>query len=247
VTPDQMIEHLRRYERELQAILHRFTRSQGGIHIDRGDDPAYRQFVHELVDLLNDGLGPNAYSRNIARIANEGVRNYTGSPSYKSVEDIISVVRSAITRVERNPDVVVEPSVKGAQPTGQIWDLMHPTVVALAKPRYEAGHFADAVEAILKELNSSVKLLHKQAANEELDGASLMRKAFSPNRPTITLDDLTTETGRNVQQGHMDLFAGAMVGVRNPKAHGNIVITPERAIHHFFLASLLFYKLEERI
>jgi len=90
-------------------------------------------------------------------------------------------------------------------------------------------------------------MLHKAAANEELDGAPLMRKAFTPNKPTITLDDLTTETGRNIQQGHMDLFAGSMIGVRNPKAHGNIVITPERAIHHFFLASLLFHKLDERL
>jgi hypothetical protein len=45
----------------------------------------------------------------------------------------------------------------------------------------------------------------------------------------------------------MDLYAGAMIGVRNPKAHAYVVITPERAIHHFFLASLLFHKLDERM
>ena len=247
MSPADVIAHLQQYESDLSEILARFTRARDGIHINRNDDPRYRQIVQELVDLCTDALGQNQYSRNIANIANEGVSNFTHSPSLKSVEDIISVLRSAITRIKRNPDMVGQQPEKSPDQTGQVWGLLHPSVVALAKPRFEAGHYADAVEAVLKEVNSVVKLLHKTAANEELDGAQLMRKAFTPNNPTITLDDLTTETGRNIQQGHMDLFAGAMIGVRNPKAHGNIVITPERAIHHFFLASLLFHKLDERL
>jgi uncharacterized protein (TIGR02391 family) len=246
VSPAELIEHLERYEHDLLGILSRFTKTRDRISIDHNDDPKYRQIVQELADLLNDSLGRNTYAHSIANIANKGVSNFFQSPSFKSVEDIISVLRAAITRIKRNPDVVAQQPARPANQIDQVWMLLHPSVVALAKPRFEAGHYADAVEAILKELNSVVKLLHRAAANEELDGAPLMRKAFTPNRPTITLDDLTTETGRNIQQGHMDLFAGAMIGVRNPKAHGNIVITPERAIHHFFLASLLFHKLDER-
>ena len=37
----------------------------------------------------------------------------------------------------------------------------------------------------------------------------------------------------------MEIFAGAMTGIRNPKAHMNIEIGRERAIHFLFLASLL--------
>jgi uncharacterized protein (TIGR02391 family) len=192
-------------------------------------------------------LGRNNYSVTIANIANEGVQNLSHTPSFKSVEDIIAVLRAAITRLKRNPEFATSIAANAPNRMEQVWGLLHASVVALAKPRFDAGHYADAVEAVLKELNSQVKLLHKVAVNEELDGAPLMRKAFSPNRPTITLDDLATETGRNIQQGHMDLYAGAMIGVRNPKAHGNVVITPERAIHHFFLASLLFHKLDERM
>jgi len=44
----------------------------------------------------------------------------------------------------------------------------------------------------------------------------------------------------------MQIFAGAMTGIRNPKAHANIVIDRNRAIHLLFLASLLFFKLDER-
>lgn len=244
---DELIAHLERYEKELCVVLARFIKTRDRVYINRDDDPHYRQVVQELAELFNDALGNNDYSRNIARIANEGVSNFTQSPSFKSVEDIISVLRSAITRIKRNPDLIAQQAAHPDSHMPHIWALLHPSVVALAKPRFEAGHYADAVEAVLKEVNSVVKMLHKTAANEELDGAPLMRKAFTPNKPTIVLDDLTTETGRNIQQGHMDIFAGSMIGVRNPKAHGNIVITQERAIHHFFLASLLFYKLDERL
>ena len=128
-----------------------------------------------------------------------------------------------------------------------LWLLLHPRVVELAKPRIESGHYADAVESVFKELNAVVKELYKKCGGEELDGVSLMRKAFSPNKPAILLDDLSTETGRNVQQGYMDLFAGSMSGIRNPKAHSNVSITIERACHHLTLASLLFFKLEEKL
>lgn len=247
MTPEDVIAHLEKYETDLSGILSRFAKTRDRIFINRHDDPKYRQIVQELADLLNDALGHNQYSSTIVNIANEGIRNFSHSPSFKSVEDIISVVRSAITRIKRNPEVAAQKATQPGNKIDQVWNLLHPSVVTLAKPRFEAGHYADAVEAVLKEVNSVVKLLHKTASQEDLDGAQLMRKAFTPNKPTIILDDLATETGRNIQQGHMDLFAGAMIGVRNPKAHGNVVITPERAIHHFFLASLLFHKLDERL
>jgi uncharacterized protein (TIGR02391 family) len=128
-----------------------------------------------------------------------------------------------------------------------LWLLLHPRVVELAKPRFESGHYADAVESAFKELNAMVKELYIKSGGDELDGVSLMRKAFTPGNPAIRLDDLSTETGRNIQQGYMDLFAGSMSGIRNPKAHSNLNITPQRACHHLALASLLFFKLEERL
>ena len=100
-----------------------------------------------------------------------------------------------------------------------LWLLLHHRVVELAKPRVESGHYADAVESVFKELNAKVKELYLNSGGQELDGVSLMRKAFSPNKPVILLEDLSTETGRNIQQGYMDLFAGSMSGIRNPKAH----------------------------
>jgi len=50
---------------------------------------------------------------------------------------------------------------------------------------------------------------------------------------------------RDEQVGYMLLFAGAMRGIRNPKAHANIEIDHVRALHHLFVASLLMSKLDE--
>src|SRR5260221_13132013 len=102
------------------------------------------------------------------------------------------------------------------------WSLLHERVVKTAKSRFDAGHYADSVEAALKELNSVMKNLVKKSTGKELDGADLMHQALSPKNPIVVLDDLGTESGRNQQMGYMEIFAGAMTGIRNPKAHENL-------------------------
>jgi uncharacterized protein (TIGR02391 family) len=74
-----------------------------------------------------------------------------------------------------------------------------------------------------------------------------MNKAFSPNNPLVVLDDLSTASGRDVQLGYMQLYAGSMTGVRNPKAHANVTIDDVRARHFLYLASLLAYRFDERL
>lgn len=128
---------------------------------------------------------------------------------------------------------------------GTMWDLIHPSISKVARTRFETEHFADAVEAALKEVNVIVKQRVHAMTGKELDGAGLMTTAFSVQNPVIELDDLSTVSGRDIQQGYMQIFAGAMTGIRNPKAHGNILIDEARAIHFLFLASLLMAKLDE--
>ena len=104
---EQVIAEIRRYERELASILSRFTHTDNGIHIDNGDDPIFLQYVHELIDLFNDALGQNTYSHQIVGEFNDGISNFVGSPSYKSVENILSVVRAALTRFKRSPELLI--------------------------------------------------------------------------------------------------------------------------------------------
>jgi hypothetical protein len=57
--------------------------------------------------LFNDTLGQNSYSSQIVGEFYEGISNFVGSPSYKSVENILCVVRAALTRFNRNPELFV--------------------------------------------------------------------------------------------------------------------------------------------
>ena len=125
------------------------------------------------------------------------------------------------------------------------WFMIHESIIRVAKDKFEDGYYADAVESAFKEINKRVKEIVKDKTSDEIDGAGLMTTAFSPNKPIITLDDLSSQSGRDIQKGYMQIFAGAMTGIRNPKAHDNITISRERAIHFIFLASLLMHKLDE--
>ena len=74
-----------------------------------------------------------------------------------------------------------------------------------------------------------------------------MQKAFSVDSPILRLGDLNTTNGRNMQVGYQQIFSGAMTGIRNPKAHGNIEISPSRAMQFLALISLMMEKLDEAI
>jgi hypothetical protein len=50
-----------------------------------------------------------------------------------------------------------------------------------------------------------------------------------------------------MQKGYMLIFQGAITGIRNPKAHSNIIIDEKRGIHHLHLASLLHFVFDKRL
>ncbi len=137
------------------------------------------------------------------------------------------------------------PDIEANNDSIDFWSLLHPRVVELAKTRFDNNFYADSVSVCLREINTIVKNYVRQTINQELDGAPLMTCAFSANRPIIEFADLTTESGRNIQLGYMKIFEGAMIGIRNPKAHANLYPDANKVIHFLFLASFLFVKLQE--
>ncbi|MGV9001328.1 MAG: TIGR02391 family protein [Candidatus Saccharimonadaceae bacterium] len=130
----------------------------------------------------------------------------------------------------------------GAPEPNSQWSTLHPVIVGVAKSRFDSGHYSDAVEASYKEINSRIKEEVRQRTGKTLDGASLMTTAFSPDKPIIILENLESEDGRNVQQGYMMMLAGAMIAIRNPKAHSNDTIEPDEAMPLIQIASHLFGK-----
>jgi uncharacterized protein (TIGR02391 family) len=119
------------------------------------------------------------------------------------------------------------------------WELIHLNIRKVSKSRYETEHYGDAVEAAFKEINDIIKKAYKEISGKEEDGDKLMRNVFSANNPVFFLADTSTETGKSIQQGYMDIFAGAMKGIRNPKAHANLDVHPDEAWEIIVLASHL--------
>lgn len=138
-------------------------------------------------------------------------------------------------------------NVFGNNSSFSIWDNIHPQIITVAKARFDNGHYADAVEAAFKEINTRVKKIYKDRTSVEKDGARLMQAAFSIQNPIIKLGDTSTETGNKIQQGYMEMFIGAMIGIRNPQAHNNLMITKDNAVRELHFASMLMYKLDEEL
>jgi uncharacterized protein (TIGR02391 family) len=92
---------------------------------------------------------------------------------------------------------------------------LHPEVLAVAEKYIRSDHPATAVFEALKAVNLRVR----QMAGRSDDGSSMMGSVFSGNTPPLALANLSTETGRSIQDGYKHLFMGAMQALRNPAAH----------------------------
>lgn len=161
---------------------------------------------------------------------------------------IADVIEQAIGIIETDPEFASHlNSRQNSKHDYDVWHLIHPSISEVSKKRMKDGYFADAVESACKVLNSRVRDIVKDQTGEELDGAKLMQKAFSVNNPIIAISDCTTVSGHDTQKGYMEIFAGVMTGIRNPKAHDNNVITQEDALRKLILLSLLMYKIDGRL
>lgn len=127
------------------------------------------------------------------------------------------------------------------------WDYIHPQIKNLVFDKFAGEHYADCVETAFKEINSRLKKIYRKQKNEEKDGTALMNTIFSPGNPVLRFEDISTQSGKDVQAGYMQIFAGAMQGIRNPKAHENLYIQKDTAIKRLILASLLMDKVDEAV
>ena len=99
------------------------------------------------------------------------------------------------------------------------------------------GHHARAVEEAFKYMNNLVK---ERSGRMDLDGAQLMRTALSVKNPILRLNAGASSSEQDEQQGYMDICAGSMTGIRNPRAHeSDWEDQEEHALHLLILADHL--------
>ena len=200
-------------------------------------EDVYRQMAGDRQIEVTNGTHTSVH-RNFFEAGWLSGRTFHHHEGLRELERVIGRVRATIE------DGAKEST--SADPIESAWPLIHPRVRDVSRARFDAGHYADAVEAALKELSSTIRDLVVQRGGPELDGVALMQRAFSVDNPFIVLADLGTQSGRDMHRGYKDIFAGAMSAIRNPKAHENLILKPERAMHLLFLASMLWSTLDQR-
>ena len=130
------------------------------------------------------------------------------------------------------------------------WNMIHPTVEQTSRKLFEDGHYANASEDAFIEINSRVKKLYtiiNPESDRIPDGVEAMNTVFSANKPMIRLADNTTDIGKNIQKGYMQMFVGAISALRNPKEHENIRLDREECKKRLVFASMLMDKLDEGV
>jgi len=75
-----------------------------------------------------------------------------------------------------------------------------------------------------------------------------MSQAFKLPSPILRWTDLKTDSDKDEQEGFMLLFMGAIVGVRNPKAHDHVIQKDKiKTLEYLSFASLLAKRIDEAI
>jgi uncharacterized protein (TIGR02391 family) len=150
------------------------------------------------------------------------------------IKDALSTLRTITELLEEKlgPEQG-DPASRARRVMGDL-DL-HPEIARAATKLFENGHYANATEDACKVLDQLVKM----RSGSEKSGTDLMLEVFSPNKPVLRFSGLKTETEQSEQRGLMFLYAGAMLALRNPRAHEILEDQPERAAEYIAFVSLL--------
>jgi uncharacterized protein (TIGR02391 family) len=107
--------------------------------------------------------------------------------------------------------------------------------------RFVEDHLDVAIFEAFKAINNRVK----QMTGLDLDGSPLMDETLGAANPRIVFADLSTKTGRDIQQGLHFMFKGAVQGIRNPDAHEQFrPLDEEEGLEELAFASMLMRRLD---
>ena len=134
------------------------------------------------------------------------------------------------------------PTAREAPVTRLAFENFHIEVIRASGDLYADGHYASAILEAFK----SVDLRVRRESGIDGSGRPLMLTAFSANNPLIDVRVEDGQSGNDEQEGFMYIFAGAMMGIRNPKAHQAITQTdPQKALEYLAFASLLHRRVDD--
>lgn len=203
--------------------------------------------IREGVAELEDNSKKDGFLSFRNPFAMETLKQYLGVEvdtfvfSANSLKAVINVIKSrliswlidkqketsnALYEANINPDVPLELSG------------LHQLVQKTSGELYKNGHYR---QAILDTYIALVEAVKVKSGEYKLDNTPLMQSVFSPKKPVIKVSEDADE-----QQGFMWLFSGAVMAIRNPKAHRLIEQNdPQRTLEWLSFASVLLRMIDD--
>lgn len=118
---------------------------------------------------------------------------------------------------------------------------LHPRIGDVCADLYRDGHYK---QAVLEASIALVNYVKEKSRQHSLDGSGLMTTIFSINRPVLAFNELKDQTDKDEQEGLMHLFVGAVLALRNPRAHALFDDSPELALDYIAFLSMLAKRLD---
>ncbi len=213
-------------------------------------EPRFDALVQKIDDTLIEVFGTGTVEYNKFRVHTldtAGWNAFGDTPFHEIVDGFQLGIEQAVSNLQTIVDLFEEKmtdsgetaEARAARAFGGL-DL-HPEVARASTKLFEDGHYANSVEDACKVLDLLVKM---RSGRADLSGTDLMLNVFSAKTPILKFNDLETETHKSEQQGMMYLYAGAMLALRNPRAHELLEDHPERAIEHLSFLSMLAKSLD---
>jgi uncharacterized protein (TIGR02391 family) len=130
---------------------------------------------------------------------------------------------------------------------------LHPVIRKASEKLFKDKHYADS---ILKAYIALINYVKEKSGKKTLDGQNLMGNVFDvkynsetlevTDKPVLKLNNLITREEIDEQKGFMYLYLGAVMGIRNPKAHAIIEQKdPFKTLKYLSFASLLAKRVDE--
>lgn len=120
---------------------------------------------------------------------------------------------------------------------------IHPEVKKYCQSELLQDNYFHAVFEATKGLAQRIR----DKSNVDMDGARLVDKVFSVEKPILAINSLQTETEKSEHKGFAMLLKGCFAAVRNPIAHEPKILWEgeEDAADYLSLISLLHKKLDD--
>ena len=142
--------------------------------------------------------------------------------------------------VRRSHQFTDVPTTRSEHPFGS--RNIHSDLPISVRNLFDHGHFAQATFEALKFLDEEVQKITGNSNH----GKQLMMQVFGGNPPPLPLNPGTSNSDHDEQEGFKFLFAGAIQGIRNPRAHSTSIIDdPDICLDYLGLSSLLLRRLDE--